>query len=108
MNDTTLISNPSSEVPSALLDPAAGRGASGFETSDFPPQLNLRRRPAQPITSEASHKEVGVSNPGGVLCTRVQEALRAGEALEQGIWTVLSFCAAATILYAAYCFFLQG
>jgi len=36
-----------------------------------------------------------------------QVELRAGDALEQKVWVILALCSAATILYAAFCFFMR-
>jgi hypothetical protein len=87
-----MISNATSEERSAVLEPSI---------------LDETVRNFSEVPSSALQEEEVCSCPYPHALWQCVQQLRAGEAIEQKIWCVLSLCGAATILYAAYCFFFR-
>ena len=104
---TETILNPTSNAKPAVFEPAVRRIPADLETPDTPQESTIPRWTALPTAPEAAEAEACESCHRRALCRWAQEELRAGQALEQKAWTVLSLCGAVTILYAAYCFFFR-
>jgi len=107
VTDTTIIPNSSSDASTPVLNAALGNVSTRFEPPGFLQKSTIRAPWPHPAPDIAG-AENGKNCHRRVLCVCAQKELREGEAIEQKIWAVLSLCGAATILYAAYCFFLQG
>src|SRR5438552_2632714 len=99
MSDTIL--NPTSNARTPVFEPAVNRLPADLETPDLPQESAMPRWTALGAAPEAEETETCESCHRRVLCRCAQAQWRAGQALEQKVWTVLSLCGAVTILYAA-------
>ena len=103
-----MISNATSDADTQVLDPALGRIPAPFETPDIFRKPTMPGSVAAPAVLDLGGTEVCQSCHRRALCQCAQKEWRAGEAIEQRVWVVLSLCGGATILYAAYSFFFRG